>query len=151
MKRKETDTGCETKLHGTEMDAEGAVNETKRTTGLAEWIQSLDVPQWVKDALERVRNFVVVVKDKVVLVGGRILRFVRSVAERCPDTALTVLVFAALAWLAASVPVLNALLLPIVMAAGAITIPIVLLNDLSRSPAARAALRDLGKLDRNDE
>lgn len=125
-------------------DASGSTRQADRTT-IQRRIDSLDVSADLKALLSSLVGKTMEIAGQIIDVGGRILTFTFDLAKAYPGTAFGVLAALVLSYLVGSIPMLGAVLSP-VLAPMLLIIGIGLgaLNDMTDGPMRRE-LSTLGK------
>lgn len=105
--------GCATPLSEEEfVDWHAKIDELDLSR-CGEWSKG-EVAAQLRSILHRVLDVTRMVSGKVVRIGKRIVKWIFSLLDRYPSTVAAALVMAALAFIAAHIPVLRYVLLPIV-------------------------------------
>ena len=107
---------------------------------LLRWTGSLNLPQWVRDAVAHIYNVTLEVGGRVIEIGKRIIAFVARTARRFPNASFAAVFFAVLAWIAAGVPLLGPVLAPIIALAGGVLTMVTVLQEMGSPVAAREEL-----------
>ena len=101
-------------------DLQSEIDKMKLTSKGCSWLKDTTAAQ-VREILHRVSKLTYKVGGKVVRIGGRIIKWILSMAARIPGTVTLALVLCMLCLLCQLVPFVGQLLLPIVsMAAAAV-------------------------------